>query len=101
MPQISKPGSLGGWLVGTRVCTPEGRNLGFLRALVRAFLGVFGVIVWVVTGLVSLFDAKRRSVLDELLHTEVRYVVPEIQQNRYLREAVIRRREQDAAGPTG
>jgi uncharacterized RDD family membrane protein YckC len=85
--------TLGAWLVGTRVCTPEGRNPGFVRALVRAYVGVFGAVIWIVTGVTSLFDGKRRSLLDELLHTEVRYVVPINQQHRYVREALLRRRE--------
>jgi uncharacterized RDD family membrane protein YckC len=84
--------SLGSWLVGTRVCTAEGRNPGFVRSLVRAYLGVFGVVLWVITGVTTLFDAKRRPLLDRLLHTEVRYVVPENQQHRYLREALLARR---------
>jgi len=87
--------SIGSWLVGTRVCTPDGRNPGFWRALVRSWVGVLGIVIWVLSGVFSLFDAKRRSWLDRLLHTEVRYVVPENQQHRYLREAVQARRVQD------
>jgi uncharacterized RDD family membrane protein YckC len=89
--------SIGSWLVGTRVCTPDGRNPGFWRALIRSWVGVLGIVIWVVSGVFSLFDPKRRSWLDRLLHTEVRYVVPENQQHRYLREAVQARRVQDRA----
>ena len=42
--------SLGSWLVGTRVCTPDGRNPGFVRALVRSWAGVLGVVIWVLAG---------------------------------------------------
>ena len=92
--------SLGSWLVGTRVCTPDGRNPGLVRALVRAWVGVLGVLVWIATGVFSLFDPKRRSWLDRLLHTEVRYVVPLDQQRRYIREELQARQEQAAAAPT-
>jgi uncharacterized RDD family membrane protein YckC len=91
--------SLGSWLVGTRVCTPDGRNPGFIRALVRSWAGVLGVVIWVLAGVFSLFDRKRRSWLDLLLHTEVRYVVPLDQQRRYIREELQRRREQAVVGP--
>ncbi len=85
--------TLGSWLVGTRVCTPDGRNPGLVRALVRSWLGVLGLVVWVVSGVFSLFDPKRRSWLDGLMHTEVRYVVPLDQQRRYIREAVHARQD--------
>ena len=39
----------------------------------------------------SLWDPKRRMLLDRLLHTEVRYVVPDNQQHRYIRDAVLAR----------
>jgi uncharacterized RDD family membrane protein YckC/uncharacterized membrane protein YheB (UPF0754 family) len=90
--------SLGSWIVGTRVCTPDGRNPGLVRALVRSWVGVLGVFFWVITGVFSLFDPKRRSWLDKIMHTEVRYVVPLDQQRRYIREAVQARRAR-AQGP--
>ena len=80
--------SIGSMVVGTRVCTPDGRNPGLVRALVRAWLGVLGIVVWIISGVFSLFDPKRRSWLDHLTHTEVRYVVPLDQQRRYIREAL-------------
>jgi uncharacterized RDD family membrane protein YckC len=89
--------TLGSWLVGTRVCTPDGRNPSFVRALVRSWVGMLGIIIWVLTGIFSLFDPKRRSWLDRILHTEVRYVVPDDQQHRYLREALQQRRDQERA----
>ncbi len=92
--------SLGSWLVGTRVCTPDGRNPGLVRALVRSWVGVLGVVIWILAGVFSLFDRKRRSWLDLLLHTEVRYVVPLDQQRRYIREELQGRQEQRAAGHT-
>jgi uncharacterized RDD family membrane protein YckC len=83
--------SIGSWLVGVRVCTPDGRRLGLIRAVVRAWLLVFLIVIWVATGFVALFDRKRRTVLDMLIHTEERYLVPDNQQRRYLREAVLAR----------
>jgi hypothetical protein len=63
---------------------------------------VLGIVVWVISGVFSFFDPKRRSWLDRLTHTEVRYVVPLDQQRRYIREALEARQaerrsaEQDA-----
>ena len=88
--------SLGMGIVGIRVCTPDGRRPGFVRAMVRAWVGMIGLVFWIVTGAVSLFDAKRRSLWDMLVHTEVRYSVPETQQRRHVRDAVQEQRE--AAG---
>ena len=86
--------SLGSWLVGTRVCTPDGRNPGLVRSLVRGWAGVVGVLLWIVLGIFSLFDTRRRSMLDRLLHTEVRNVVPLDQQRRYIRQALLERQVQ-------
>ena len=55
-----------------------------------------GLAFWAVTGAISLFDAKRRSVLDLITHTEVRYSVPETQQRRHIRDAV--HAQQDGTG---
>lgn len=79
--------TLGSWLLGLRVCTPDGLNPTFLRAVVRALALSFLMPVWIATGLITPFDARRRHGLDLLLKTEVRYAVPAIQQRRYLREA--------------
>jgi uncharacterized RDD family membrane protein YckC len=91
--------TLGSWLVGTRVCTPDGRNPGLVRALVRSWLGVIGLVVWVITGIFSMFESKRRTWLDKLTHTEVRYRVPLDQQRRHIRAAVQERQEQAAGAP--
>lgn len=92
--------TIGSWLVGTRVCTPDGRNPGLIRALVRAWAGVLGIVVWIISGVFSLFDPKRRSWLDRLMHTEVRYRVPLDQQRRYIREAIqVRQDEATSASP--
>jgi uncharacterized RDD family membrane protein YckC len=94
--------SLGSWVVGVRICTPDGRRLGIVRAAVRAWLLVFGVVIWVWTGFVALFDGKRRIVLDRLVHSEERYLVPDNQQRRYLRDAVMaEQRDALAAAPSG
>jgi uncharacterized RDD family membrane protein YckC len=86
--------TIGSLLVGTRVCTPDGRNPGLVRAQVRAWVAVFGLVVWIASGVFSLFDSKRRSWLDRLMQTEVRYVVPLDQQRRYIREALQTRQAQ-------
>ncbi len=88
--------SLGMGVVGIRVCTPDGRRPGFVRAMARAWVGFFGLVLWLVTALVSFFDSKRRSLLDLLSHTEVRYSVPETQQRRHVREAVQEQRDADS-----
>ena len=88
--------SLGMGIVGIRVCTPDGRRPGFLRAMARAWLGLIGMVFWLLTAFISLFDSKRRSLLDMLAHTEVRYSVPETQQRRHVRDAV---QEQRAEAP--
>jgi uncharacterized RDD family membrane protein YckC len=80
--------SLGMSIVGTRVCTPDGRRPGFWRAMVRGWVGMLLLPIWAITAVVSLFDAKRRSLLDLLVHTEVRYSVPETQQRRHVRDAL-------------
>ena len=89
--------SLGSWLVGVRVCTPDGHRLGLVRALVRAFLLVYGIVIWVATGIVAAFDRKRRTLLDMLVHSEERYLVPATQQRRYLREQLIAQRGRPTA----
>lgn len=89
--------TIGSWLVGTRVCTPDGRNPGLIRALVRAWVGVLGFFVWLISGVFSIFDPKRRPWLDRLMHTEVRYVVPLDQQRRYIRAAMQGRQAQAEA----
>ncbi len=80
--------SLGMGITGIRVCTPDGRRPGLVRAIVRGWLLVIGMVFWLITGFISLFDSKRRSLLDLLTHTEVRYAVPETQQRRHVRDAV-------------
>jgi uncharacterized RDD family membrane protein YckC len=87
--------TLGSFLMGTRVCTADGRRPGFWRAQVRGWAGFLALPVWVITGVLGVYDRKRRTPLDRILHTEVRYVVPEEQQRRYLREVV--RTERQAA----
>ncbi len=81
-------------VVGLKVCTPDGRRPGFLRAMLRAWVGLFGIVIWFLTGFGVFFDAKRRTLLDRLAHTEVRYSVPENQQRRHIRDAIEERRGQ-------
>ena len=88
--------TLGMAVTGLRVCTPDGRRPGFVRSVVRSWAGMLLLVVWLITGLVTLFDSKRRSVLDMLVHTEVRYSVPETQQRRHIRDALQEMREQPA-----
>ena len=79
---------------GLKVCTPDGRRPGFIRAMVRAWVGLIGILIWILTGIGMFFDAKRRTLLDRLAHTEVRYSVPENQQRRHIRDAIEERRGQ-------
>jgi uncharacterized RDD family membrane protein YckC len=88
--------TLGMAVTGLRVCTPDGRRPGFVRSVVRSWMGMLLLIVWLITGPVTLFDSKRRSVLDMLVHTEVRYSVPETQQRRHIRDALQEIRERPA-----
>ncbi len=81
-------------VVGLKVCTPDGRRPGFIRAILRAWIGLIGIIIWFLTGFGVFFDAKRRTLLDRLTHTEVRYSVPETQQRRHIRDAIEERRGQ-------
>ncbi len=89
--------SLGSWLLGTRVCTPDGHNVGLVRGLVRAWIGLVGFVIFAVTAVTSLVDPRRRTLLDRMLKTEVRYVVPDDQQHRYIREAMEQARERERA----
>jgi uncharacterized RDD family membrane protein YckC len=91
--------TLGMAVTGIRVCTPDGRRPGFVRALVRAWLGLVLLLVWVVTGVISVVDPKRRTVLDRMLHTEIRYSVPETQQRRHIRDALQEARAAQPAAP--
>lgn len=84
--------------VGIRVCTPDGRRPGILRAFVRSWIGFFGLFVWLLTGVISAFDRKRRSLLDMLIQTEVRYSVPQTQQRRHVRDAVLAQQREGRAG---
>ena len=86
--------TLGMAVTGLRVCTPDGRRPGFLRCVVRSWSLMLLLFIWLITGPVSVFDPKRRSLLDMLLHTEVRYSVPETQQRRHMRDALQKLREQ-------
>ncbi len=80
-------------VVGIRVCTPDGRRPALVRSILRAWVGILGVIIWLLTGVFSLFDARRRTLLDRLVHTEVRYSVPETQQRRHVRDAIQEKRD--------
>jgi uncharacterized RDD family membrane protein YckC len=89
--------SLGSFIVGTRVCTADGLRPGFIRALVRAWLEVLGITVFLITFLPSFFDDRRRTVMDDIARTEVRFVVPHEQQNRYIRDALAKREKERAS----
>jgi uncharacterized RDD family membrane protein YckC len=89
--------SLGMWVIGTRVCTADGRHPGFWRALARALLELLGFWAFLITASTSLFDDRRRSILDIVARTEVRFVVPKEQQARYIRDALHERKQAAAA----
>jgi uncharacterized RDD family membrane protein YckC len=66
--------TLGSWAFGTRVTRADGRHIGSVRALLRAILGVMLAPIWFVGSVTMLFDARRRSLLDIVFGTVVRYI---------------------------
>jgi uncharacterized RDD family membrane protein YckC len=66
--------TLGSWIFGTRVTLPDGRRLGVIRAVLRAAFGIVLAPVWFVGLLTVLFDRRRRSLLDMVFGTVVRYI---------------------------
>jgi uncharacterized RDD family membrane protein YckC len=86
--------TLGMALVGIRVCTPDGLKPRLVRASALGWLGMIGLVFWAVTAVVSFFDSRRRALLGRMLQSEVRYSVPEGQQRRHIRDAVMQRRKE-------
>jgi uncharacterized RDD family membrane protein YckC len=66
--------TLGSWIFGTKVTLPDGRQLGVVRAVLRAALGVILAPVWFVGMVTVLFDRRRRSLLDMAFGTVVGYI---------------------------
>jgi uncharacterized RDD family membrane protein YckC len=66
--------TLGCWIFGTRVTLRDGRRLGVIRAVLRSVFGIVLAPVWFVGLLTVLFDGRRRSLLDMVFGTVVRYI---------------------------
>jgi hypothetical protein len=62
-------------LMGQRLCDAAGARLGLVRALVRAWLQVLLLPVWVAGMITSPFAAARRGALDIVTGAQVRYFV--------------------------
>lgn len=67
--------TLADWLLGLRMCTPDGGPIGVVRAVVRAWVGLVLLPVWLAGMVTSLWDPARRGPLDALTGLEVRYSV--------------------------
>ncbi len=88
-------------IVGIRVCLADGSRPGLGRSLTKAWVGLLGVVVWVVAMIPSLFDTRRRGWLDRVTGTEVRYFVHESQQQRHVRAARFDQRDTGRAALVG
>jgi uncharacterized RDD family membrane protein YckC len=66
--------TLGSWAFGTRVTRADGRHIGSVRAVLRAVLGVMLAPIWFLGLIAVMFDVRRRSLLDMVFGTVVRYV---------------------------
>jgi uncharacterized RDD family membrane protein YckC len=63
----------GGLLMGTRVQKGNGERIGFVRALLRAFVGLLIVPLWLVGMIAVLFTERRQALHDKLFGTVVRF----------------------------
>jgi uncharacterized RDD family membrane protein YckC len=66
--------TLGSWIFGTRVTRRDGRLIGVVRAVLRAAIGLLLAPLWLIGLITVLFDGRRRSLLDMLFGTVVRYI---------------------------
>lgn len=66
--------TVGSWAFGTRVTLADGRPLGAVRAVLRSVLGVVLAPMWFLGMVAVLFDARRRSLVDIVFGTVVRYI---------------------------
>ena len=66
--------TLGDALMGFRLCRVNGRRIGFVRAMVRCWLLLLLIPVWVIGTLPTAFRVRRRSWLDRVSGTEALYV---------------------------
>jgi uncharacterized RDD family membrane protein YckC len=64
----------GGIAMGIAVRRVGGRPLHFLRALVRAILGLAFFVIWLIGLALAFVDQRRRGLLDVITGTEVVYV---------------------------
>ncbi len=66
--------TLGDALMGFRLCRRNGGRIGFFRAMVRCWLLLLLIPVWMIGTLPTAFTAHRRSWLDKVSGTEALYV---------------------------
>jgi hypothetical protein len=79
--------TLGDALLGFRLTTGDGRRPRFIRAMLRAWVGIVLMPVWILGMIPGIFDQKRRGWLDLLFGLEARYIVHKTQQERFAYEA--------------
>ncbi len=65
--------TVGGLILGIVVLRPDGGELSFLHAALRAAITLLLAPVWIVGMLAVLWDEQRRAWHDRLLHTVVQY----------------------------
>ncbi len=65
--------TLGGLLFGTVVRRADGSHLSFVRALLRALVGLLLPVIWLAGMLSTLWDPRRRALHDRLFGTVVSY----------------------------
>ncbi|WP_027343501.1 RDD family protein [Hamadaea tsunoensis] len=65
--------TIGGYLFGTVVRRTDGRRIGVIRAVLRAFIGLLFAPVWLLAMVTVLWDERRRSLLDMAFGTVVTY----------------------------
>lgn len=70
--------SVGDFICGARLCRLDGSEKGFIGSLVRAFLLVIFLPVWIVGLVTSPFSKRRRVLIDLLTGVEAPYVARSI-----------------------
>jgi uncharacterized RDD family membrane protein YckC len=68
--------TFGSWIFGTRVTRTDGRRLSVARAILRSVIGLLLAPLWLVGMVTILWDERRRSLLDLVFGTVVRYIPP-------------------------
>jgi uncharacterized RDD family membrane protein YckC len=65
--------TVGGMLMGTVVRRADGGHVGFVRAALRAIVGLLLPIIWLAGMATVLWDPRRRALHDRIFGTVVRY----------------------------